>query len=65
MKVAPRKATPKQIEYLAILFDDLGFKSGEKRIFINDLYGINFTDELTLNQASELIANLLQRKNGE
>lgn len=55
-------ASNKQINYLAILFSDLGFDLKIKKAFLREEYNVEYTDELTSSQASGLISKLLEMK---
>lgn len=55
-------ATKAQIKYIEILFQDLGFNFLQKEYFIKEKYKKNFTDELFSHEATELIADLKERK---
>lgn len=57
-------ATSKQINYLEILFKDLGFDRTGRNAFISTELNrpVRFLDELTSSEASRIITGLRERK---
>lgn len=55
-------ATEAQIRYMAILFNDCYFNSGQRRDYLMSRYNVKATDELTTKQASLVISDLICRK---
>lgn len=55
-------STLKQREYLDILLNDCGFIGPYRRDMIKVRFNVNFTDELTQGQASQLITELKEIK---
>jgi len=57
-------ATTPQINYLEILFNDLGFDRAARKAFMSEELGrtIRFLDELTTAEASRIITALRERK---
>jgi hypothetical protein len=51
-----------QDEYIAILFDDLGFDSRNRKAFLEEYYGVQYVDELPKSKKSELISQLKEQK---
>ena len=51
-----------QDEYLAILFDDNGFTSAQRRDFLGLRFGRRYVDELTASEKHALIEDLKARK---
>ena len=51
-----------QDEYLSILFGDLGFSGQQKREYLRSRYKVVFTDSLTTDQKTKLIAYLKVQK---
>jgi hypothetical protein len=47
-----------QIEYIDILFIDLGYTQGQKRDWLQTRYGRRYTDELTAGERSRVIETL-------
>lgn len=56
------KATPQQIDYLMVLFNDLGYSTKGRHCKTQLAFGVSALDELTKWQASELIAELKDAK---
>lgn len=67
MNLNPPKilASPAQVKYIDDLFNHLAFEPSAKRAFIQDGYGKKYPDELTREQASDLISYLEGRWNQE
>lgn len=55
-------ATKAQVQYIEILFQDLGFNFLQKEYFIKEKYKKNFADELFVHEATQLIDDLKERK---
>lgn len=51
-----------QDEYLAILFNDVGYSGEQRRAWLRAEYGVAYTDSLTVNQKRFLIDRLKQMK---
>lgn len=52
-----------QAEYIAILFVDYGFDTAKRRKdFLQTRFGVSFPDELTKEQASSVIEQLICRR---
>lgn len=62
--MASNAPTTKQLDYIEILFNDCGFGTRQARLDYLHRRGIdvNYFDELTMSQASGLIADLKRRK---
>ncbi len=57
-----KMATPEQVNYLAILFSDCGIDLKAKKAILKADYNVEYTDELTIYQASVLIEALKKLK---
>lgn len=57
-------ATSKQINFLEILFNDLGFDRKNRNAFLSRELGreVHYLDDLTIAEASRFINALLERK---
>lgn len=51
-----------QDEYIAILFNDLGFDSLNRKALLEENYGVQYVDELPKVKKSELISYLKDQK---
>lgn len=56
------KASHAQVRYLDILFSDCGFSREQKKAKLQEDFEVNYCDELTINEASQLIGELKQYK---
>jgi hypothetical protein len=51
-----------QDEYISILFSDLGFDSRNRKAFLEEYYGVQYSDELPKSKKSDLIDQLKEQK---
>jgi hypothetical protein len=51
-----------QDEFIAILFDDLGFTAKQRKDYLKREYGVQYADELPVSARSRLITDLKGKK---
>lgn len=58
------RATQAQIDFLEILFGDLGFNRAQRNDYLSEDLGreVKFLDDLSVGEASKLIEDLKERK---
>jgi hypothetical protein len=64
MKIDLKTSTPRQYEYLEILFNDLGYNKIQRNAWLTDLFKRKITALLDLNkdEASQVIGLLKEQK---
>lgn len=61
---APKKATPIQTDHIDRLANDLGYNRAARNLNISEIVhrSIRYLDELTLNEASDVIKEFISRR---